>query len=153
MSERSFFETINYQRELFSQKWQLAKIDMKCSFNHASEYVQVKRDGHYPISLKEVFDKNIGMLGSMLRNNTEELVGSYPDIPAQYIRGLMNTPSDFQGLGGKTPYQAILDEPTTEKFQAATIVIRRDVYDLDNLISDNRFLSINRSFFAKELRR
>lgn len=128
-----------------------AGLSFRSAWKRAVNVYEAREDG-YPYSLKEVWDAQTNLTCAMLRNCVEDLVRSYPRIPETYIKGLLNTPTHFQHMGGQTPFQAVLNTPNSETLGNAKIAIRRDVYDLDEMMTGRLFSPFNRSFFAPELK-
>ncbi|HAJ90778.1 MAG TPA: hypothetical protein DCM27_07200 [Rhodospirillaceae bacterium] len=129
-------------------------IELRSIWRNAVGVYKMATDGKgYPWSLKEIWNSQVGLTCTLLRNSVEDLVQDYPHIPSKYIRGLLSTPMTFQYLGGKTPFNAVVDDPAARTMGNAKIAIRREVYDLDNMMRENPNTDLSRSFFAPQLRK
>ncbi len=123
MSEQNLFEVLNYQRKLLWQKWQLAKIDIGSAFNRVNRIKDIKLQGDYPVSLKEVFNEDAHFYSCKLRNEARFLVSESPSQFAEKIKSLLNT--RFDELNGKTPHMSIVDNPERKNYLMLQRLIRQ----------------------------
>ncbi len=113
--------------------------------------------GKYPVDIRELWDEDRRRMGDSLRDYVSQLVLDHPHIPANYIRGLLSRPTKFQNMGGMSPYQALMTQPTLLTMQNAKAVVMREVCDLDIIMTkmagnkvDQKIL--DRSFFSQDLK-